>query len=166
MAGSLNKVQLIGNLGKDPEIRHTKDGRPVANFSVATSESWRDRDTGEKKERVEWHNVVIFSEGLAKVAEQFLKKGSKVFLEGELQTRKWQDQQGNDRWSTEVVLQSFNAQLIMLDGKRDDGSRYDPEARGLDPDRAAGRNSYADAKAGVAGQQSSLREELNDDVPF
>src|SRR6202171_1378539 len=115
MAGSVNKVILVGNLGKDPEIRRTQDGRPIANLSVATSESWRDKATGERRERTEWHRVVIFNEGLCKVAEQYLKKGAKVYLEGQLQTRKWQDQQGQDRYSTEVVLQGFNSQLTMLD---------------------------------------------------
>src|SRR5215510_1602090 len=115
MAGSVNKVILIGNLGADPEIRRTQDGRPVANLSVATSENWRDKATGERREKTEWHRVVIFNEPLCRVAEQYLKKGSKVYLEGALQTRKWQDQSGQDRYSTEVVLQGFNAQLTMLD---------------------------------------------------
>ena len=115
MAGSVNKVILVGNLGKDPEIRRTQDGRPIANLSIATSESWRDKATGERKEKTEWHRVVIFSEGLCKIAEQYLKKGSKVYLEGSLQTRKWQDKDGNDKYSTEVVLQGFNSQLTMLD---------------------------------------------------
>src|ERR1700681_415210 len=115
MAGSVNKVILVGNLGKDPEVRRTQDGRPIVNLTVATSDTWRDKNTGERKERTEWHRVVIFSEGLAKVAEQYLKKGAKVYLEGQLQTRKWQDQQGQDRYSTEVVLQGFSSQLTMLD---------------------------------------------------
>src|SRR5580693_7839164 len=114
MAGSVNKVILIGNLGADPEIRRTQDGRPIANLSVATSESWRDKTSGERKEKTEWHRVVIFSEGLAKVAEQYLKKGAKVCVEGQLQTRKWTDQSGVEKYSTEVVLQGFNANLIML----------------------------------------------------
>ncbi len=109
MAGSVNKVILIGNLGKDPEIRRTQDGRPIANFTVATSESWRDKATGERREKTEWHRVVIFSEGLCRIAEQYLKKGSKVYLEGQLQTRKWQDQSGQDKYTTEVVLQNFNS---------------------------------------------------------
>ena len=117
MAGSVNKVILIGNLGKDPEIRRTQDGRPIANFSIATSENWRDKATGERKEKTEWHNVVIFSEPLCKVVEQYLKKGSKVYIEGALQTRKWQDQAGVERYSTEVVLQGFNGSLTMLDGR-------------------------------------------------
>ncbi|WP_244500305.1 single-stranded DNA-binding protein [Methyloceanibacter superfactus] len=118
MAGSVNKVILIGNLGADPEIRHTQDGRPIVNLRVATSDSWRDKATGERRERTEWHRVVIFNEGLAKIAEQYLKKGSKVYLEGQLQTRKWEDQQGQERYSTEVVLQGFNSSLTMLDGRR------------------------------------------------
>src|SRR5437868_7553932 len=117
MAGSVNKVILVGNLGADPEVRRTQDGRPIVNLRVATSESWRDKATGERKEKTEWHRVVIFSEGLAKVAEQYLKKGSKVYIEGQLQTRKWQDKDGQDRYSTEVVLQGFNSQLTMLDSR-------------------------------------------------
>src|SRR2546422_3139053 len=115
MAGSVNKVILVGNLGKDPEIRRTQDGRPVANLSVATSDTWRDKTTGERREKTEWHRVVIFNEGLCRIAEQYLKKGSKVYLEGSLQTKKWQDQSGQDKYTTEVVLQGFNAQLTMLD---------------------------------------------------
>src|SRR6476660_9896167 len=117
MAGSVNKVILVGNLGKDPEIRRTQDGRPIANLSVATSESWRDKTTGERKEKTEWHRVVIFNEGLCKVAEQYLKKGAKVYIEGQLQTRKWTDQAGVEKYSTEVVLQCFNSTLTMLDGR-------------------------------------------------
>src|SRR5580692_4893500 len=122
MAGSVNKVILVGNLGKDPEIRRTQDGRPIANLSVATSESWRDKATGERKEKTEWHRVVIFNEGLCKIAEQYLKKGAKVYLEGSLQTRKWQDKDGADKYSTEVVLQNFNGTLVMLDGRSEGGS--------------------------------------------
>src|SRR5215813_5622110 len=115
MAGSVNKVILVGNLGADPEVRRMQDGRPIVNLRIATSETWRDKATGERKERTEWHRVVIFSEGLAKIAEQYLKKGAKVYVEGQLQTRKWTDQQGVERYSTEVVLQGFNAVLTMLD---------------------------------------------------
>ena len=115
MAGSVNKVILIGNLGADPEVRRTQDGRPIVNLRVATTESWRDKATSERKERTEWHRVVIFNENLCKVAEQYLKKGSKIYIEGQLQTRKWQDPQGQDRYSTEVVLQNFNGTLVMLD---------------------------------------------------
>src|ERR1700681_4817898 len=117
MAGSVNKVILVGNLGADPEVRRTQDGRPIVNLRVATSESWRDKTTGDRKEKTEWHRVVIFSEGLCKVAEQYLKKGSKVYLEGQLQTRKWTDKDNIERYSTEVVLQGFNSSLTMLDGR-------------------------------------------------
>jgi single-strand DNA-binding protein len=115
MAGSVNKIILVGNLGADPEVRRMQDGRPVVNLRVATSEGWRDKATGERKEKTEWHRVVIFNEGLAKVAEQYLKKGAKVYIEGALQTRKWQDKDGQDKYSTEIVLQGFNSQLVMLD---------------------------------------------------
>ncbi len=117
MAGSVNKVILVGNLGADPEIRRTQDGRPIANFSIATSESWRDKNTGERREKTEWHRVVCFNEGLCKVIEQYVKKGSKVYIEGQLQTRKWQDQSGQDKYTTEVVLQGFNGNLTMLDSR-------------------------------------------------
>ncbi|WP_417691737.1 single-stranded DNA-binding protein [Roseibium sp.] len=122
MAGSVNKVILVGNLGADPEIRRTQDGRPIANLRIATSETWRDRGSGERRERTEWHRVVIFNEGLCKVAESYLRKGSKVYLEGQLQTRKWQDQSGQDRYSTEIVLQGFNSTLTMLDGRGEGGA--------------------------------------------
>ncbi|NTF17674.1 single-stranded DNA-binding protein [Agrobacterium rubi] len=123
MAGSVNKVILIGNLGADPEVRKTQAGKPIVNLRIATSESWKDRTSGERKEKTEWHTVVIFNEGLAKVAEQYLKKGSTVYIEGALQTRKWQDQGGNDRYSTEIVLQGFNSTLTILNGRgeRDSG---------------------------------------------
>ncbi|VCU09769.1 Single-stranded DNA-binding protein [Rhodoplanes serenus] len=130
MAGSVNKVILIGNLGADPEIRRTQDGRPIANLRIATSETWRDKATGERREKTEWHRVVIFSEGLCRVAEQYLKKGSKVYVEGTLQTRKWQDQQGQDRYSTEVVLQGFGATLTMLDGRGGGGEGFDQSGGG------------------------------------
>src|ERR1700754_4871812 len=142
MAGSVNKVILIGNLGKDPEVRRTQDGRPIVNLRVATSDTWRDKATGERRERTEWHRVVIFSEGLAKIAEQYLKKGSKVYLEGSLQTRKWQDQSGQDKYSTEVVLQAFNSTLTMLDGKRDDDSEHHDQRPA--PARSAAKNADMD----------------------
>jgi single-strand DNA-binding protein len=134
MSGSVNKVILLGHLGKDPEIRSTQSGNRIANFSVATSESWKDKSTGEKRERTEWHRVVIFNEGLAGVAEKYLRKGSKVYLEGQLQTRKWTDQQGNDRYSTEVVLQGFGSQLVILsfadrDENDGDDNRNEPSAQ-------------------------------------
>src|ERR1700712_3112446 len=140
MAGSVNKVILVGNLGKDPEVRRLQNGNPVVNLSVATSENWRDKATGERKEKTEWHRVVIFSEGLAKVAEQYLKKGAKVYIEGALQTRKWTDQAGVEKYSTEVVLQGFNSTLTMLDGRSgggggsfgsDDSGSSDFGSRGL-----------------------------------
>src|SRR5690554_2962366 len=114
MSGSINKVMLVGNLGADPEIRRTQDGRPIANLRIATSESWRDRNTGERREKTEWHRVVVFNEGLCKLIEQYLKKGTKLYIEGALQTRKWTDQSGQERYSTEVVLQGFNSTLTML----------------------------------------------------
>src|SRR5476651_1851016 len=122
MAGSVNKVILVGNLGKDPEVRRMQNGNPVVNLSVATSESWRDKATGERKEKTEWHRVVIFNEGLAKIAEQYLKKGSKIYVEGALQTRKWTDQAGVEKYSTEIVLQNYRGELTMLDGRGSGGS--------------------------------------------
>ncbi|MBO6542171.1 MAG: single-stranded DNA-binding protein [Alphaproteobacteria bacterium] len=121
MAGSVNKVILVGNLGADPEIRNMQDGRPVCNLRIATSETWRDKSSGERRERTEWHRVVIFNEGLCRVAEQYLKKGAKVYIEGQIQTRKWQDQSGQDRYSTEIVLQGFNSTLTMLDSRNAGG---------------------------------------------
>ncbi|RUT32838.1 single-stranded DNA-binding protein [Arsenicitalea aurantiaca] len=121
MAGSVNKVILVGNLGADPEVRSLPSGGKVVNLSVATSENWRDKNSGERRERTEWHRVVIFSEGLTRVAEQYLRKGSKVYIEGQLQTRKWQDQSGQDKYSTEIVLQGFNSTLTMLDGRGEGG---------------------------------------------
>jgi single-strand DNA-binding protein len=162
MAGSVNKVILIGNLGADPEIRRTADGRPIANLRVATSESWRDKTTGERRERTEWHRVVIFSEGLAKIAEQYLKKGAKVYLEGQLQTRKWQDKEGQDRWTTEVVLQGFNSVLTMLDsrgGKNGDAL----ENAGGSEFGATGPMSGARRPATAAGTR---RDEMDDEIPF
>jgi single-strand DNA-binding protein len=161
MAGSVNKVILVGNLGKDPEIRRTQDGRPIANLSVATSESWRDKATGERKEKTEWHRVVIFNEGLCKIAEQYLKKGAKVYLEGALQTRKWTDQSGVEKYSTEVVLQGFNSTLTMLDGRGGGGggSFGSDEAGGGD----FGSSSPAPRRAVAAGGRSS---DMDDDIPF
>ena len=120
MAGSVNKVILVGNLGRDPEVRRLNSGKPVVNLSVATSENWRDKDSGERKEKTEWHRVVIFNENLAKIAEQYLKKGAKVYVEGQLQTRKWTDQRGVEKYSTEVVIGRFDGKLVLMDGKRDD----------------------------------------------
>jgi single-strand DNA-binding protein len=165
MAGSVNKVILVGNLGADPEIRRTNDGRPIANLRVATSESWRDKATGERKEKTEWHRVVIFNEQLCKIAEQYLKKGSKVYLEGQLQTRKWQDKDGQDRYSTEVVLQGFNAQLTMLDGRNGEAGEGGGDFGRATPMESGGRSGGArPAPARVGG--SSLSEDLDDEIPF
>jgi single-strand DNA-binding protein len=149
MAGSVNKVILIGNLGRDPEVRRLTSGEPVVNLSVATSESWRDKASGERKERTEWHRVVIFNENLAKVAEQYLKKGSKVYLEGQLQTRKYTDKDGAEKYTTEVVLSRFRGELVMLDG-RGEGDRAERPAM---------------AGAGEASR-SFQRAELDDEIPF
>src|SRR6188474_2395094 len=134
MAGSVNKVILVGNLGRDPEVRRMQDGRPIVNLSVATSENWRDKSTGERREKTEWHSVVIFNENLAKVAEQYLKKGAKVYIEGQLQTRQWEDQSGQKRYSTEVVLQRFRGELQMLDsrGGAGGGDYADRSGRGTE----------------------------------
>jgi single-strand DNA-binding protein len=161
MAGSVNKVILVGNLGKDPEIRRTQDGRPIANLSVATSESWRDKNTGERKEKTEWHRVVIFSEGLCKIAEQYLKKGSKVYLEGALQTRKWQDKDGVEKYSTEVVLQGFNSTLTMLDG-RGGGGASDSSDFG-----SGGPSMSREQRPAMAGGGSGgRRDDMDDEIPF
>ncbi len=128
MSGSINKVILVGNVGADPEIRRTQDGRPIVNLRIATSESWRDRNTGERREKTEWHRVVVFNEGLCKVIEQYLKKGATVYIEGALQTRKWTDQSGQERYSTEVVLQGFNSILTMLDSRNSGGERVEQQS--------------------------------------
>src|SRR5439155_6979172 len=138
MAGSVNKVILVGNLGADPEIRRLNSGEPVVNIRIATSESWRDKNSGERKEKTEWHNVVIFNDQLAKVAEQYLKKGSKVYVEGQLQTRKWQDQSGNDRYTTEIVLQKFRGELVLLDSREGAGGGRSAFGGGEDYDDFGG----------------------------
>src|ERR1700676_4823004 len=164
MAGSVNKVILIGNLGADPEIKRTQDGRPIANLRIATSDTWRDKATGERKEKTEWHRVVIFSEGLCKIAEQYLKKGAKVYIEGQLQTRKWTDQSGVEKYSTEVVLKNFNSTLTMLDGRSGGGGgNFGPDDSGGDfgsggPSSAAPRRAVA-----AAGGRGS---DMGDDIPF
>src|SRR5471032_3635125 len=162
MAGSVNKVILVGNLGKDPEVRRMQNGNPVVNLSVATSESWRDKATGERKEKTEWHRVVIFNEGLAKVAEQYLKKGAKVYIEGALQTRKWTDQSGVEKYSTEVVLQGFNSTLTMLDGRSGGGSFGSDDQGGGDFGVSAPA-SAAPRRAVAAGARNS---DMDDDIPF
>ena len=169
MAGSVNKVILVGNLGKDPEIRRTQDGRPIANLSVATSESWRDKATGERKEKTEWHRVVIFNEGLCKIAEQYLKKGAKVYLEGQLQTRKWTDQSGVEKYSTEVVLQNFNSTLTMLDGRTDgrsgSGGSFGSDDAGGDFG-ASGPSSAPPRRVEAASAGGGRGGDMDDDIPF
>lgn len=163
MAGSLNRVMLIGSLGRDPEVRNTNSGTKIVNLSVATSETWKDRTSGERREATEWHRVVIFAEGIADIAERYLRKGSKVYIEGALQTRKWQDQSGQDRYSTEVVLQGPGAVLTMLDGaKGQDGGSRDGGQRGNGGAASGGRGEQRQA----GGDQSSWADELNDDLPF
>ncbi|MEQ8657751.1 MAG: single-stranded DNA-binding protein [Hyphomicrobiales bacterium] len=156
MAGSVNKVILVGNLGADPEVRSMQSGDKLVNLSVATSETWRDRQSGERREKTEWHRVVIFNENLVKVAEQYLRKGSKVYLEGALQTRKWQDQNGQDRYSTEVVLQKYRGELTMLDGRND---------------RQGGDAGYAGQGGGQSmpqdrGPAPAISSDIDDDIPF
>jgi len=155
MAGSVNKVILIGNLGRDPEVRTFQTGGKVCNLRIATSETWRDKQSGERREKTEWHSVAIFSEGLVRVAEQYLRKGSKVYLEGQLETRKWQDQSGQDRYSTEVVLRGFNSSLVMLDGRGEGGGGQARDDREHD-DRGAGSGGYAPGPV----------SDIDDDIPF
>src|SRR3977135_536692 len=164
MAGSVNKFILIGNLGADPEIKRTQDGRPIANLRIATSETWRDKNSGERKEKTEWHRVVIFSEGLCKIAEQYLKKGAKVYIEGQLQTRKWTDQNNVERYSTEVVLQNFNSTLTMLDraGGGGGGSFGSDDSSG-GVFGSGGPSSAAPRRAVAAGARNS---DMDDDIPF
>ena len=158
MAGSVNKVILIGNLGADPEVRRLNSGDQVVNFRVATSDTWRDKTTGERKERTEWHNVVIYNENLGKVAEQYCKKGTKVYVEGQLQTRKWQDQSGQDRYTTEVVLGKFRGELTMLDG-RGEGGGASEDFGGGEPMRAPRGAARTPVPAGASG-------DLDDEIPF
>ncbi|MBS0479536.1 MAG: single-stranded DNA-binding protein [Proteobacteria bacterium] len=160
MAGSVNKVILVGNLGRDPESRSFQNGGKVVELRIATTDSWKDRNTGEKKERTEWHTVKLFSEGLANVAERYLRKGSKVYIEGALQTRKWQDQQGQDRYSTEIVCQGFDAKMVMLDNPGSGGGD-----RG---DVSSGRDDFAGASSGggKGGFGGGYSDDLDDDVPF
>ena len=174
MAGSVNKVILIGNLGKDPEIRRTQSGSPIANLTIATSETWRDKQTGERKEKTEWHRVVIFNENLCKIAEQYLKKGSKVYVEGSLQTRKWQDQSGADKYSTEVVLQGFGGTLTMLDGRAGGGMQESGQsdygggdAGGYGEPAPAKRPAKSSAPSGGgAPKGGNFDKHLDDEIPF
>ena len=183
MAGSVNKVILVGNLGKDPEARSFANGGKVVSFSIATSENWRDKASGERKEKTEWHNISIFSEGLAKVAEQYLRKGSKVYLEGQLETRKWQDQSGNDRYTTDVVLRQFNSSVVLLDARGDGGgsgggggggarggSGFDDGGFGSGGYAGGGGSSGGPAGRGGGSQSrpapAAFETDLDDDVPF
>jgi single-strand DNA-binding protein len=172
MAGSVNKVILVGNLGRDPEVRTFQNGGKVCNLRIATSETWKDKGTGERRERTEWHTVAIFSDGLVRVAEQYLKKGSKIYIEGKLQTRKWQDQSGQDRYSTEIVLQGPDASLVMLDGRSGGemgqssgsyGGGYDsgPSDDGYGGGMGGGRSS-----GGSSGGRAPASRDLDDEIPF
>ena len=169
MAGSVNKVILVGNLGADPEIRHTQDGKPIAKLRVATSESWRDKNSGERREKTEWHRVVIFSEGLCRIAEQYLRKGSKVYIEGQLRTRKWQDKEGQDRYTTEIVAR----EMQMLDGRQDAGNQSDPyqqsPQRQAPPQRQSQAPQQRQPQAPQQHQQAPQQGQQQvpyDDVPF
>jgi single-strand DNA-binding protein len=165
MAGSVNKVILVGNLGKDPETRRLNSGDPVVNLRIATSENWKDKATGERKEKTEWHNVVIFNENLARVAEQYLRKGSKVYVEGQLQTRKWTDQSGQEKYTTEVVLQRFRGELTILDG-RGGGGEVGDDAGGSSRGEF-GRSSPMEKRPAMAGAGGSRHSnDLDDDIPF
>lgn len=178
MAGSVNKVILVGNLGRDPEVRYTQDNQKIVHLSVATSERWKDRTSGETRERTEWHRVVIFNPNLADVAERYLSKGRTVYLEGQLQTRKWQDQTGQERYTTEIVLQRFRGELVLLGGRGEEPGEglsggeepplLDPEDRPPGPSRAPARGAPAGRGAGSAPPRGkpSLAEELDDDIPF
>jgi single-strand DNA-binding protein len=167
MAGSINKVILVGNLGRDPEVRRMNNGDPVVNLSVATSESWRDKNSGERREKTEWHRVVIFNDQIAKVAENYLKKGMKVYVEGQLQTRKWTDQNGQEKYSTEIVLQRFRGDLQMLDSRGEGGGSF----QGSD---SGGYDSFGGGSGGGGGGQRSMdgpkedfsRNDLDDEIPF
>ena len=174
MAGSLNKVMLIGNLGADPEVRSFQNGGRVCNLRIATSEQWKDRD-GQRQERTEWHSVAIFSDGLINVCENYLRKGSKVFIEGQLQTRKWQDQSGNDRYTTEIVLRGFNGTLTMLDGRNEGGSRGGGGGGGGGYGGGGSGGGYGSggrydegpgSGGGSSGGGSNFGDDLDDDIPF
>ena len=164
MAGSVNKVILVGNLGRDPEVKSMQDGRSMVNMSIATSENWRDRQSGERKERTEWHRVVIFNEKLAEVAQKFVRKGSKIYVEGQLSTRKWTDQSGQERYTTEVVIPRFGGALTMLDGRSGGEGGGGGPAGGMDDDAAGS----APASGGGGGRPAARggKAELDDDIPF
>lgn len=162
MAGSVNKVILIGNLGQDPEVRQFQNGGQVCNLSIATSENWKDKNTGERRERTEWHRVAIFSEGLVRIAQQYLKKGSKVYIEGKLQTRKWQDQNGQDKYTTEVVLQGFDGTLTMLDGR--DGAGGGARSGGYDQGNSFGGGGGGPRQ--MDGPAQDFSKDFDDEIPF
>jgi single-strand DNA-binding protein len=169
MAGSVNKVILVGNLGRDPEVRSMQDGRSMVNMSVATSETWRDRQSGERKERTEWHRVVVFNEKLAEVVQKFVKKGSKVYVEGQLSTRKWTDQSGQERYTTEVVIPRFGGALTMLDGRTGGGEGGGGMGGGPDDDFGGGGGGGSSSGGGGGGGRPAARggkAELDDDIPF
>lgn len=169
MAGSVNKVILIGNLGRDPEVRSFQNGGKVCNLRIATSETWKDKNTGERREKTEWHSVAIFNDGLVRIAEQYLRKGSKVYIEGALQTRKWQDQSGQDKYSTEVVLQGFGGVLTMLDGRGDNqggGGGYGGDSGGYGGGSGGGYDSGPSGGGRDSGGGGSSRSDLDDEIPF
>ncbi len=166
MAGSVNKVILVGNLGRDPEIRSTNDGIRIANLNLATSESWRDRTSGERRERTEWHRVVIFNERLVEIAEKYLRKGSKIYVEGALQTRKWTDQQGQEKYSTEVVLQKFRGELTMLDGAAGARGQTGGASEGGYDEGGYNEMPRAAASAGGGPGRSRSNADLDDEIPF
>ena len=159
MAGSVNKVILVGNVGQDPEVRQFQNGGQVASFSLATSETWKDKNTGERKEKTEWHRVSVFSEGLVRVVQNYIKKGSKLYIEGQLETRKWQDKDGQDRYTTEVVLRGFNSTLTMLDSRNEGGGRSSGNDLG-------GYQGQAGAPRQMSGPQESFSQDLDDEIPF
>ena len=167
MAGSVNKVIIIGNLGRDPEVRNFQNGGKVCNLRIATSENWRDKNSGERRERTEWHSVAIFSEPLVRLAEQYLRKGSKVYIEGQLETRKWQDQNGQDRYSTEVVLRPYRSELTMLDGRGEGGSGMGGGGGGYDQGGGGGGySSGGGSPSGGGGQGGGFNNDLDDEIPF
>ena len=165
MAGSVNKVILVGNVGSDPEIRSFNNGGKVANFSLATSENWRDKQSGERKEKTEWHRVAIFSDGLVNVVERYVKKGSKLYIEGKLQTRKWQDRDGNDKYTTEVVIQGFGGTLTMLDGRNDGARSGGGGGGGYNQDRVAYGNQ-GQSRSASAQEGPAENFDLDDEIPF
>ena len=166
MAGSVNKVILVGNLGRDPEIRSMQSGEEIAQLSLATSETWRDKASGERKERTEWHRVVIFNENLVKVAKQYLKKGSKVYIEGSLQTRKWTDKDGAEKYTTEVVLQRFRGELTMLDGREGGGGGGGFSSGGDDYGSGGGGGGSSGGRSGGGGGSAPRRDDMDDEIPF